>query len=406
MATVFWSWQSDLDARVTRNLVRDALADAINDLEAELEERPELTSDTKGVAGSPDIVATILEKIDACAVFVGDVTPIAFSSSGKAIANPNVLIELGYAKKSRGLNRIVLVWNTAFDGTTPEHLPFDMRTRRAPIGFHLPPDAPKEELRRQRESLRTVFKEALLASLALGTPPSVIASPPWQPSAERTPALWFEPSQPLQINDSGVSGRKMMSPGPYAYARIIPQTWTRPSTFELTNHPTILGKTMGFSWGASKGGVIIYTGSVRAPEPKDLSNMTIQFRTTGELWGVDPFISGRGYFWADYVISSFNGFVAANLAFLTRQGARGPFHVRLGVTDLDGLTWTTETHWGGQPQALESSAEVSFLLSSNEEGERLVALEDAWGEIVSAFGVAQPDRDAMIEQIRAGDRFQ
>ena len=46
MSTIFWSWQSDLDPRVTRNLIRDALASAIEDLHAELDERHELTSDT------------------------------------------------------------------------------------------------------------------------------------------------------------------------------------------------------------------------------------------------------------------------------------------------------------------------------------------------------------------------
>jgi len=46
----------------------------------------------------PDIVATILEKIDNAAAFVGDVTPISVSENGKQVANPNVLIELGYSR--------------------------------------------------------------------------------------------------------------------------------------------------------------------------------------------------------------------------------------------------------------------------------------------------------------------
>ena len=64
--TVFWSWQSDLDSRVTREVIRYALDEAIKILAVDLEEadRPSLTSDTQGVAGTPDIVATILRKID------------------------------------------------------------------------------------------------------------------------------------------------------------------------------------------------------------------------------------------------------------------------------------------------------------------------------------------------------
>lgn len=116
--TVFWSWQSDLDARVTRDLIRSALDQAIGMLAANLDEadRPSLTSDTQGVAGTPDIVATILRKIDEAAVFAGDVTPIAVSASGKACANPKVLIELGYAHRALGENRVLQVAVDAFNG--------------------------------------------------------------------------------------------------------------------------------------------------------------------------------------------------------------------------------------------------------------------------------------------------
>lgn len=90
--TVFWSWQSELDARVTRDFISSALDQAIVMIAADLSDadRPSLTSDTQGVAGTPDIVATILRKIDEAAVFVGDVTPIALSARGKPCANPNV----------------------------------------------------------------------------------------------------------------------------------------------------------------------------------------------------------------------------------------------------------------------------------------------------------------------------
>lgn len=402
MSSIFWSWQSDLDARVTRDVIRDALAQAIDDLHAELEERPELTSDTKGVAGSPDIVATILAKIDSAAVFVGDVTPIAVSGSGKALANPNVLIELGYAKKALGLNRIVLVWNTAFEGAAIERLPFDMRGRRAPISFHLPPEATKQELAASRETLRGVFIDALRASLAIATPPALVVLPEWQPASPHSPALWFDSTKPVPINEDGDPGKKMMSPGPYAYARIIPTDWSRPVNFGHGSHAHILGDTRGFSWGTTTGGFLTYTGSLRAQEESKLTNMTMQFRATGELWGVDPHIAAqdRGLFFADYVIKAFNDFLDDSLPYLESQGARGPFHVLLGVTDLEGLRWVTDSGWGGKPQALESSAEAAFTLLGTGEDERLAALDTAWGEIAAAFGLPQPSRATLVKQIR------
>lgn len=401
MSTIFWSWQSDLDPRVTRNLIRDALASAIEDLHAELDERHELTSDTQGVAGSPDIVATILEKIDAATVFVGDVTPIAISASGKAVANPNVLIELGYAKKALGLNRVIMVWNTAFDGATIEQLPFDMRGRRAPWSFHLPIGASTAELRAARDQLRGQLRESLRASIAVAAPER--ASPAWQPSHSSTPALWFDPTEPLVINEDGSPGSKTIHPPPHAYVRILPRSWTMPGDFGAgrSGHPHILGPTQGFSWGTTRGGFLTYTGSLRS-SPRPLSNFVMQFRATGELWGVSPFAADddRKWFYADAFISHAQGFIDENIGYLLAQGATGPFEVRMGMTDLAGLHWTSETRWGGKPIALEEQAEASFTLATNAEEERLTALEGAWGNIAAAFGVSQPPRSTLVQQIR------
>ena len=150
--TVFWSWQSDQPSRETRSLIRDALIAALDRIAVDLEEadRPEIDHDTKDMPGSPDIVASILAKIEAAAVFIADVTPIAVTDGGKHVANPNVLIELGYAKRALGTERVITVWNTALTDAKPEDLPFDMRHRRGPVAFHLPIGAPTAELRKVR----------------------------------------------------------------------------------------------------------------------------------------------------------------------------------------------------------------------------------------------------------------
>ncbi len=401
MVSVFWSWQSDLEARVTRDVVRDALAHAIDALHAEMDERPELTSDTKGVPGSPDIVATILAKIDAAAVFVGDVTPVAVSETGKALANPNVLIELGYAKKAIGLERIILVWNTAFDGAVLERLPFDLRGRRAPIGYHLPPGVSKASLAAEREKLKAVFTEALRDSLRVSVPSAAPVLPDWQPAFEFDPALWFDPSRVLLINEDGAAGQKHLEPGRYHYMRILPSAWPKPAN--VSGHSPLLGPTRGYSWGTTRGGFLTYTGSLRATEQVPFNKMTLLFRQTGELWAIDALSTDRDpqeYFYADYVINAWNDFLEEALPYLQRHGAKGPFKVRAGATKLDGLKWTTETRWGGRPQALEDRAEVDFSLRGPSEDERLGAFDSAWGEIAAAFGVAPPDRPALVRQIR------
>jgi len=405
MSTIFWSWQSDLDGRVTRNLIRDALASAIEDLHAELDERHELTSDTQGVAGSPDIVATILSKIDAAAVFVGDVTPVAVSAGGRAVANPNVLIELGYAKKALGLNRVIIVWNTAFEGAHLDRLPFDMRGRRGPMSYHLPVGATTEELRAARDKLRKALAEALGLSIAVAAPaPVPDPLPEWQPSGPTSTALWFDDRSPLTINEDGTPGSKVVHPGPYGYLRILPRGWTPPADFgQRATRPQILGATKGFSWGMTRGGHIVYSGSLRAPEKLSLTNFVMQFKTTGEIWSVTPFVTDGergGPFFADAFIRGAYKFIQANVGHLAASGGRGPYQIRMGITDMSSFRWTTSTEWGGRPVALEETAEAKMTLSGYTEEQILAALDVGWGEIASAFGLPQPPRSILVKQIR------
>lgn len=405
MSTIFWSWQSDLDARVTRDLIRAALASAIEDLHAELDERHELTSDTQGIAGSPDIVAAILDKIDAAAVFVGDVTPIAVSASGKAVANPNVLIELGYAKKSLGLSRVIMVWNIAFDGATIDRLPFDMRGRRAPMSFNLPIGATTEALRTEREKLRKTLREALRASIAVAAPVRTAEAPPeWQPTGPTSAALWFDDRNQLTINEGGTPGSKAVHPGPHGYVRILPRRWTAPADFGQTGRRLeILGDTMGFSWGMTRGGHIVYSGSLRGAEKGPLTNFVMQFKITGEIWGVTPFVTDGeqgGRFFADAFIRSAYEFIKANIGNLEASGANGPYQIRMGITDITSMRWTTPTEWGGRPVALDESARATTTLASNTDEEILAALDVAWGEIAGAFGLPQPPRSILVKQIR------
>lgn len=139
MDTVFYSWQSDRPE--TRSLIESTLDAAIQNLNRDLtvEEALRLDQDTKGVAGWPDISSEILSKIEACQVFVADITPInGPKTNHKITPNPNVLLELGFALGT-GMRekRIICVVNTDYlpNGDLSK-LPFDLRSRR-PIAFSL-----------------------------------------------------------------------------------------------------------------------------------------------------------------------------------------------------------------------------------------------------------------------------
>lgn len=122
--TIFYSWQSDVKAN--RNFISDCmkrLPQKLADFAA-----IEISRDTEGIAGAPNIGDTIYEKIDHADIFVADVTIINSDTTGRKTPNPNVLIELGYAIKTLGWNRIILLYDRDFG--TVEELPFDINHQR------------------------------------------------------------------------------------------------------------------------------------------------------------------------------------------------------------------------------------------------------------------------------------
>lgn len=170
-ATVFYSWESDLHAKTTRNLIEGCLNTAIRQIgrEDDLDVDPSLDRDTKGISGSPVILDAILEKIDNCTAFVADVSIINSADvhrdpPARPTPNPNVSIELGYAIKSCGWDRILPVCND-FYGTI-DQLPFDIPERRV-ISYTLSEAPTPEEMKSAKEKLTAIFKGRLKDILKL-----------------------------------------------------------------------------------------------------------------------------------------------------------------------------------------------------------------------------------------------
>ena len=125
---IFYSWQSDLPGSKTRNFIRECIDEAI-DLALESEaieaERDEATT---GTTGSPNIVTSLFSKIDDCDLFVADLS-LCFTEDQekeKRSPNPNVLLELGYAVKTLGWDRVICLCNTDFG----DKYPFDIAHNR------------------------------------------------------------------------------------------------------------------------------------------------------------------------------------------------------------------------------------------------------------------------------------
>ncbi|WP_449470246.1 hypothetical protein [Sphingobium chungangianum] len=407
--TVFWSWQSDLDGRVTREVIRYALDQAITILAADLEEadRPSLTSDTQGVAGTPDIVATILRKIDEAAVFVGDVTPIAVSDSGKACANPNVLLEMGYANKALSEHRVIQVWNSAFEGATLDKLPFDMRGRRGPLEFNLAVGADTPTLRSSRDKLAKALAEAL--KLALDTlPPPPAEAVHWQPPFSGGTDVWFDPAAEQTVtHPSHGSSRIRWKVEPHGFARLIPSKWqakpgARRAIAEHPGHPALIGNARSLGYGISRGGATIYRPDSAEEGVYPVGALTQWFEKTGEFWGIaNEFLftpkNGRRTVATGYIFHQWVSFLERNAGLALAHGGSLPMHVRLGITGLDGTWWPAGPYDFGDEgfQSVEASFEYDGVLISVDDAAIKQLVAAAFNALAEVYGIEPHSLEAI-----------
>jgi hypothetical protein len=155
---IFYSWQSDLPNATNRGLIQKALENVAAAIAADgtVAVEPVIDRDTQGVAGAPDIASTIFAKITTADLVVADISITSRAEAGRPTPNPNVLIELGYALKALGHERVILVMNRAFGKI--EELPFDLRARRVAV-YDMP------EVVRDRAPVRLDLERTLDAAI-------------------------------------------------------------------------------------------------------------------------------------------------------------------------------------------------------------------------------------------------
>jgi hypothetical protein len=175
---VFYAWQSDLPDATNRGLIRRSLRNAASALEetyASGKLHVALDEATRGESGSPNIPLTILRKIARADAFVCDLTPIntAQGKQTKAMPNPNVIFELGYAVAQLGWARVIMLFNESY-GTFPDDLPFDVDRHRAS------PYKAKASSKKEKSDPQTHLTSLLTTALQ-----SVFQNEPARPSAGR-----------------------------------------------------------------------------------------------------------------------------------------------------------------------------------------------------------------------------
>lgn len=169
---IFYSWQSDLPNSENRGFLETCIKAAIRELnkENEYDIQFRIDRDTLEVSGTPSIADSIFKKIDNSLFFVADVSIINSDYRKRKTPNPNVLIELGYASKVLGWDKIICIFNE--DYGSYEDLPFDIKFRR-PLVYSLSnknkSDVKKEVVKKIKDNINSYNSQSTSVETGVGT---------------------------------------------------------------------------------------------------------------------------------------------------------------------------------------------------------------------------------------------
>lgn len=297
---IFWSWQDDVSPKSNRHFIKKALEEAVEALAEDFDlddaDRPALDHDTKGVAGAVEIMPLILEKIAASAVFVADVTPVGKTGKGKAIPNPNVMVELGWSLANPGWERQIYILNTA-SGWNISDLPFDIRGRRI-LRYAMEDGTEAQARAGVRKRLVAELTEAIRTNLAAHIEEKAEAAAIDGVAVDaELPSIWAGGRAGFTHQDSYGENHwtKVSIPdGPRTYLRVIPSGWRAGvpdvsaigelRTEEAPYAPT---RYSGGDFGATSEGYVRYWICSPHDQPVESQDVMMFFEDTGEFWMIN-----------------------------------------------------------------------------------------------------------------------
>jgi len=352
-ATIFYSWQSDSPRKINHDFIRAILDDICHILAEDTaidEPLRELSvdSDTQGVAGQPPIVETIFKKIDSAEIFVADVTFTGKRPDERPTPNPNVLIEYGWALKSRTHERVICVMNTYFGEPSGTTLPFDMAHLRWPICYSLDPKASKEYRQTEAARVKKALTSAIRTSLGTVTATSTAAIPFPPHATGENVARFRAAGQSVGIDSDGghSAGEVFLAQGSEAWLRVMPAVdpakhWT---TRELKANQgksfplmPLFGKGTGWGFLRSEDGFGVYSGS-RSSDGSSIpaGAVTMAFES-GEIWTVETrWLSGA----IPFVEPAFAQALTSYADYLGRLGCKAPFIWIAGIRGMKGMSYS------------------------------------------------------------------
>lgn len=405
---VFWSWQNDIDPDRHRWFIKTALEGAVDQLAADYSvdpaERPELDHDTKDEAGMVEIANAILTKIKECAAFVADVTPIGKSAAGKALPNPNVLIELGWALKMPGWQRLIAVMNIA-DGYSPDDLPFDIRHRRA-LTYSLPEGTSTSEKKAIQKRLTAALVEAIRKNVQQHLE-AVASEYPLTGREARAQdrSIWKSDSDVIEYSDAlGLRGRSKFTipKGPRAYARLIPSGWKNgsPRVTEiqaLPIHDSVQPSSFGVRDGdfgfCEYGYFMCWYTDTRDKDALQAGNVAMYFDDLGEYWAIDSTATferknGTRSLALTGMLVGWALFLRRATSIMDNFGAYPLRRFECGIVGLDNTFWPTQFDLN-TPAARKKQVYFESKQRDWSAAAQTSLLRNAYDEVRDAFGISK-----------------
>jgi hypothetical protein len=248
------------------------------------------------------VARSILDKILACTVFVGDVTPVGKSPDkpgnegikpGRPLINSNVAIEYGFALRKLGDSAVIGVLNENFG--SPEDLPFDIIHKRWPVKYRLVEGATKAEVDLQRAHLKGQFITALKGFIDNPQPAETVFEE--TPPNAVNKAYFFHGAQSLgysrQVEQNGDDVYMLFEDA--IYMRLIP---TKPLARPVSEEKMIGAAAKYGAMGAATPFVPIVNdfGAMCFSPAGNSKNVTAltQYFPNGEVWAINSDILRQG----------------------------------------------------------------------------------------------------------------
>jgi hypothetical protein len=396
MATVFWSWQSDLPRETTRDFIEQAIEAAISvasdGLHISPSDRPEIDEGVKGSPGMAEIAATLFGKIATATLFIADVTPLYRMPTGKALPNPNVSTELGYAAHALKWANLLAVMNTA-GGWKVEDLPFDLKHRSGTITYELPEGAPDDVRKMVRTALVQDLADGISLILKQRFTTDILTTPDETPEQLEAWRQWVHDAwtvkAQLPSHRGGEATKACVTADPKLYVRVIPNSrghLRRDQALAALHSCNLYGMEGGASsgdFGSTRDGVTSYGFFKRDADyivPSLVewhsSNGELRFFLTAFTHNLTREVAVSR--WADFLTRARSFYAAAEVA--------GPYAIELGVAGADELTMLT-SNFGG-PQGLVRDASSKHIVYALSRDMLEPIIREAEAELSDAFGLS------------------